>query len=171
MYSNFLMDPALPDLLPEGSLFDNLLYSDVTALAITHPDIATLNHRLDQLSLDTNTQSLRIDVEKAKRQKLSAIVRPVKQNILLPCPEIASLKQDITTIRGEQNTVNYHLEAKIASTSVMTFRCLSRIHQILTFLLPHVMLLSNSNHELNQLLQELAQTLQQFRVEYMVSYV
>ena len=59
MYSNhslnFSIDPALSDLLPKGSLFDDLLYSDVPALAITHPDIATLNHRLDQLSLDTNT--------------------------------------------------------------------------------------------------------------------
>ena len=73
MYSSYLMnssmDPVLPDLLPEGSLFDDLLHSDVPALATTHPDITTLNHRLDRLSLDTNTQSLRIDVEKAKRQK------------------------------------------------------------------------------------------------------
>ena len=106
MYSNqsldFSMDPALPDLLPEGSLFDDLLYSDVPALTINHPDIATLNHRLDQLSLDSNTQSLRIDVEKAKRQKLSATVRRVKQDISLPRPEITSLKQDIDMIRGSK---------------------------------------------------------------------
>ena len=81
------------------------------------------------------------------------------------------MKQDIDIIRGEQNTANYYLEAEIASTSVMTFRILSRIHQILTFLIPNVMLPPNSNHELNQLLQELAQTLQQFRVEYTVSFV
>ena len=53
---NFSVDSTLPDLLPEESLFNDL---------ITHPDIATLNRRLDQISLNTNTQSLRIDVEKA----------------------------------------------------------------------------------------------------------
>jgi len=41
------MDPALPDLLPEGSLFDDPLCSDVPALTINYPDIATLNYRLD----------------------------------------------------------------------------------------------------------------------------
>ena len=108
MYQNNLLnlptDPALPDLLPEGSLFDDIFHAEVPVIAITNPDIAALNYRLDHLS-----QALRIDVERAKRQKLSATVRRVKQNILLPCPEIASLKHDIETIRGDQNILNYQL--------------------------------------------------------------
>ena len=168
---NFSVDSTLPDLLPEESLFNDLIYSDVPALAITHPDIATLNRRLDQISLDTNTQSLHIDVEKAKRQRLSETVRRVRQNTLRLCPDVISLKQDVTTIREEQNAVNYYLEAEIASMSATTFRSLSRIHHILTLLLPHVMLPPNNNQELIQLLQELAQTLQHFRVECAVSYV
>jgi len=163
MYQNNLLslptDLVLPDLLPEGLLFDDIFHSDDPTIAITHPDIAALNYRLDHLSLETNTQALRIDVERAKLQKLRATVRQVKQNMLLPCPDIASLKYDIETMRGDQNTINYQLEGEIARMNVMKFRCLSRMHQILTFLLPHVMLPPANNYKLNQLLQELARTL------------
>ena len=48
---NFSADSTLPELLPEESLFNDLIYADVPALAITHPDIATLNRRLDQITL------------------------------------------------------------------------------------------------------------------------
>ena len=53
MYQNNLLslhtDPALPDLLPEGSLFDDIFHSDDPTIAITHPDIAALNYRLDHV--------------------------------------------------------------------------------------------------------------------------
>ena len=175
MYSSYLtnsaMDPVLPDLLPEGSFLDDLLYTDVPVPTIPNADIATLNHRLDRLSLDTNTQSLRIDKEKAKRQKLSATVRRVRQDLSSPRPEIVTLQQDVDVIRSEQNSVNYYLEAEIPSNSVMTFRSLSRIYQILALMIPQMTLPSNHTPDLNRLLLELAHTLQQFRVDYTVSYV
>ena len=138
---------------------------------IPNADIIALNHRFDQLFIDTNTQSLRIDIEKAKRQKLNAIVRRLKQNLLSPHPELVKLRQDFETLQNEQNSINYYLEAEIASNSVMTFRGLSRIHQILGIMLPQAPPSVNPNPELNQLLQELTRTLQQFCVEYTTSYV
>jgi len=96
MYQNNLLslsvDPALPDLLPEGSFLDDIFHLDDPNIAITHPDIAALNQRLDHLSLETNTQALRIAVERAKHQKLRATIRQVKQDMLPPCPDIASLR-------------------------------------------------------------------------------
>ena len=165
------MDPALPDLLPEGSLFDDIFPSENPSVTVTHPDIVALNSRLDHLSLETNTQALRIKVERAKRQRLSATVRQVKQNMLLSCPDIASLKDDVEVMQGNQNAINYQLEGEITNMNVMTFRCLSRMHQIITFLLSHVMLPPDNNFELTQMLHELSRTLQQFRVDYSVSYV
>ena len=174
MYQNNLLnlsvDPALLDLLSEGSFLDDILRLGDLTLAITHPDIAILNQRLDHLSLETNTQALRIAVERAKRQKLRPTVRQVRQDMLIPCPNIASLRYDIETMRGIQNTVNYQLEGEITSLNTMTFRCLSRMHHIIALLLPYVIMPSDSNCELNHLLQELARTLQQFRINYAVSY-
>jgi len=175
MYQNNLLSlsvaPALPDLLQEGYFLDDILHWDDPTIAITHSDITALNQRLDHLSLETNTQALRIAVERAKRQKLRATIRQVKQDMLLPCPDIASLRYDIETMRGSQNIINYQLEGEITSLNTMTFRCLSRMHQIIALLLPHVIMPSDNNCELNQLLQELARTLQQFRINYPVSYV
>ena len=175
MHSNYLfndeIDPVIPDLLPEGSFLDELLNTDVPAPMIPNADIVALNYRFDQLFIDMNTLSLRIEVEKAKRQKLNAIFRKLKQDLLSPHPELIKLRQNFETLRSEQNSINYHVEAEIASNSVMTFRGLSRIHQILAIMLPQVPPSINPNPELNQLLQELARTLQQFRVEYTTSYV
>ena len=140
MYNNNLMslpmNPDLPDLLPEGSLFDNIFPSENPSVTITHPNIVAPNSRLDHLSLETNTWALRIEVEKAKRQRLHATVRQVKQNNLLPCPDIASLKYDVEAMQGNQNAINYQLEGEITNMNVMTFRCLSQMHQIITFLPP-----------------------------------
>ena len=142
MFSNYLtsfeMEPALPDLLPEGSFLDDLLDADAPAPAISNADLVALNQRFDRLSLDTNTQSLRIDIEKAKRQKLSATVRRVKQDLLSPRPETVTLRQNVDTMRNEQNSINYYLEAEIAGNSSMTFRSLSRIHQILALMIPQM---------------------------------
>ena len=169
--SNFEMEPALPDLLPEGLLLNDLLDIDTTVPTFPNADLVTLNQRFDQLSLDTNTQSLRIDVEKAKRQKLSASVRRIKKDLLSPRSEIVTLRQDVDTLRNEQNAINYYLDTEITGDSGLTFRSLSRIHQILALMIPQTTSSVNHNPELNQLVHELARTLQQFRVEYPVSYV
>ena len=175
MFSNYLnvneMDPVLPGLLLEGSFLDYLLDAEIPLPAIQSTDIITLNQRIEQLSLDANTQALRLEIEKAKRQKLSTTVRRLKQDLLAPHPEIIKLRQDIDILRSEQNSNNYWLEAEIASNSVVTFCSLSRIHQILTIMSPLLMLPVNHSPDLNQLLRELACTLQQFCVEYTVSYI
>ena len=150
------MKPALPDLLPEGSFLDDLLDTDATVPTFPDADLVTLTQRFDQLSLDTNTQLLRIEVEKAKRQKLSATVRRVKTDLLSPRPEIVTLRQDVDTMRNEQKAINYYLDAEIVGNSGLTFRSLSRIHQILALMIPQTTLSVNHNPELNQLVHEFA---------------
>ena len=79
MYQNNLLnltgDPTLPDLFPKGPLPDYLFQLNDLTATIVHPDIIALNRRLDHLSLETNTQGLRIAVERAKCQKLHAAIR------------------------------------------------------------------------------------------------
>ena len=169
--TNFEMDPIIPDLLPEGSFLNDLLDNNIPLPVIPNTDIVTLNQRIDQLSLDTNTQSLRIEVEKAKRQKLGATVRRLRQDVLPPHHEIVRLRQDLDIMRNEQNSINYYFEAEIASNRTLAFRGLSRIHQILALMSPPTILPVNHGPELNQLIQELGRTLQQFPVEYTASYV
>ena len=96
---NLTGDPILPDLLPEGPLPDDLFQlSDLTS-TIIHPDLVALNKRLDHLFLETNTQGLRIAMERAKRQKFKATIRQVRHDMSIPCPDIAMLKYYLVAMR------------------------------------------------------------------------
>jgi len=175
MYQNNLVnlteDPTLPDLLPEGPLPDDLFRFDDLTANIIHPDIAVLNQRLDHLSLETNTQGLRIAVERAKRQKLQATMRQVRQDLSIPHPDIVMLRNNMEAMQGHQNAINYQLDGETARTSTLTFRCVSRIYEILVALVSCVTLPSENKYEVNIMLQELKRTIQQFSVHYAVSYV
>jgi len=174
MYQNNLLnltgDPTLPDLLHEGPLPDDLFQLNDLTATIVHPDLDALNRRLDHLSLETNTQGLRIAVERAKCQKLQASVRQVRQDMSIPCPDIVMIKHNLEAMRENQNAINYQLDGEIARTSTLTFRCLSRIHQIMAALVPCVTMPSEDNYELRLMLQELNLTIQQFGVHYAASY-
>jgi len=72
MNDNFLntqTDILLPDLLAEDPLLDSLFCLEAPPLGVTHPDIMALNLKLDNLSLECNTQALQLEVERVKRQK------------------------------------------------------------------------------------------------------
>ena len=98
MFQNNLIsltgDPNLPDLLHEEPMLNDLFQIDDLIAPVTHPDIVEINRRLDHLSLETNTQGLRIAVERAKRQRLQATIRQVRQDLSLPCPDITILKNE-----------------------------------------------------------------------------
>ena len=131
----------------------------------------SLNSRLEHLSLEINTQSLRIEVERAKRQKMRASLKQLKQEISTPCPDIAPLRQEISVIHENHNATSYHLEGEITRLSTMSFRCFSKMHQILVLLLPHISIPSNECTDVVQLLNEFTRTLHQFHVLYEASYI
>ena len=70
---------------------------------------------MDQLSLESNTQSLRIELEKHKRQKLRTAIKQVKQNMIVPSPDIASLRYDLDIMQRNQDAINYQLEGEITT--------------------------------------------------------
>ena len=62
-------DNLITDSFPEGSLFNDVFPLEPPFMTLLHSDITTINSRSKHLSLEINTQSLRIEVERAKRQK------------------------------------------------------------------------------------------------------
>ena len=69
---NLTEDPTLPDLLPEEPMFNELLQMEDLTMPVPHPDVVELSRKLDNLTIESNTQSLRLEIEKTKRQRLSA---------------------------------------------------------------------------------------------------
>ena len=88
MFQNNLIslnkDTTLPDLLPEDTLLNEFRIDDFTT-PLMHSDIAEINRKLEHLTLESNTQGLRLEIEKAKRQRLQTSVRQVKSDLVLPC--------------------------------------------------------------------------------------
>jgi len=62
-------DPTLPDLIPEDLLFDDLLRVNESMMPLVHPDVVELGRKLDSLTIEVNTQGLRLEIEKVKRQR------------------------------------------------------------------------------------------------------
>ena len=81
------------------------------------------------------------------------------------------IKHNLEAMREHQNAINYQLDGETARTSILTFRCLSRTHQIMAALVPCVTMPSKDNYELCLMLQELNRTIQQFGVHFAASYV
>jgi len=168
---NLTSDPLLPDLVPEEPIYDEIFKIDDLLMPVPHPDIAELNRKIDLLTVEINTQGLRLEVEKVKRQRLQATVRQMKRDLSLPCPNIAMLKNEIAQLHDYQNSVNYQLDGDNAKTNTLSFRSLSRICQILLALIPSNTMPSQINPEIEILLQELDTTIRQFGVHYYASYV
>ena len=70
-----------------------------------------------------------------------------------------------------QNTINFQFDEELTRMSSLIFRCFARIHEVIAYLLPIVMLPPASDHELNQMLDELTRTIRQFHKYYEASYV
>ena len=161
-------DPTLPDLVPEDPILNDLFRIDDLSIPMMHPDIVEVNRRLEHLTLETNTQGLRLAVERAKRQRLQASVRQVKHDLVIPSPDLLAIRNELNE---HQNAINYQLDGENAWTNTLTFRSISRICQILAALIPCATLSSESSPEVEILLQELTNTIQHFGVHYAASYV
>ena len=168
---NLTEDLTLPDLISEEPLPSDLFRFDDIVTPMTQADVTALNQKLDNLSLESNTHGLRLAVERAKRQRLHATVRQVRQDLFTPCPDAVKLRNDMEVMRDHQNTVNFQLDGETARISTLTFRSLPRIYQLLAAIVPGVSLSPEDNPEVGVLMQELNRTIQQFGIFYTASYV
>jgi len=168
---NLIDDPTLPSLVSEEPIYDEVFQIEDLLTPVSHPDVIELKRKLDLLTVEINTQGLRLEVEKSKRQRLQATVRQLRRDLSLPCPDIQILRNELTQLREYQNSINYQLDNENARTNTLSFRSLSRIGQILTTFIPSNFPLSESNSEIEVLLQELHNTIRQFGVYYLAAHV
>ena len=151
------INATLPDMLAGGPFSDELFRIDDLLPMPEHPDIITISRQLESLSIENNTQSLQIKIERMKRRQLR--------------PDTTSLKQELIATQEHQNAINYQFEGDVTSLRAMMFRCLTRMHQMMTRMLSHVALPPDDDYELAQMSQEIAQTFHQFHSYYTASYV
>jgi len=164
-------DPTLPDLLPEEPIYDDLFSINDLIMPVPHPDIAELNRRIELLTVEINTQGLRLEIEKTKRQRLQSSVRQMKRELAVPCPNLVELRNELIQFKDQQTAINYQLDGENVKTNTLAFRSISRICQLLAVIIPGAIVSPESSPEMKILLQELSLTVQQFGVHYAASYV
>jgi len=169
-FVNLINDPLLPDLIPEGHIYDDLLTMDDFTMFTPQPELVDLTRKFESLNIDSNTHGLRIEIERTKRQRLQATVKRLRHEFSAACADIAILRDEITQLRDQQNAVNFQLSNENARTNTLAFRSLSRIGQILSLGPLSTQPIENYN-EIEILLQELNSTVRHFGVYYAASYV
>jgi len=157
---------SLPDLLAEGSFMDNLFDYDMPV----QPDLSAVNKQLESLTVDGNTQSLQLKIERMKRRQLRSSLRNVEQAMQRPCGDAATLRHEMSMIQDQQNAVNFQLEGDITALRALSFRCLTRMYQVMVRLVSRSTCTPDEDLETAQLMQEIVLTFQQLHSYYIPSY-
>jgi len=170
-FNELPVDAILNDLIAGGSFTDEPFKIDDYQPIPEHPDIITISRQLENLSVENNTQSLQLKIERMKRRQLRSSLRSVEQTLSRPCPDATSLRQELIAHQEQQNAINYQFEGDVTSLRAITFRCITRMHQMMTRMLSYVALPPDDDYELTLMSQEIAQTFHQFHSYHMASYV
>ena len=122
------LNEVMPDLLAGGPFADESFRIDDLLAMPEHPDVNAISRQLESLTIENNTQSLQIKIERMKRRQLRSSLRSMEQVLLHPCSDATSLKQDLIASQEQQNAINYQFDADVTSLRALMFRCLTRMH-------------------------------------------
>jgi len=162
MEHNLYDDLDFPELLNMTPAFPIITPADEELLKILPSELKALNARLEYLEKGLSVQSLRLEIERAKRQKLSLSIKPTQTET--SSFQLDNLKQTMDTNFMHQNTINFQLQGDTDRLNTLTFRCLSRMQQLLSFILPNVTITPSDQPDTTILLEEIGRTLQQLCV-------
>ena len=126
-------------------------------------DMTFLNNKIEQLTVDVNTQNLKIELEWLKRRKLGSTVRRLKSDLL-------SLRQTVEQVQAENNMMREQIAAlsntffsKTTFMIVRTHCCLNRLHQVLISIVPYIVMPAEEHREASELIYELLRATQLLR--------
>jgi len=159
MNNDLFNDTDFPDLfLPEPGLV-YITPAEEELIKILPSELKALNARVEYLEKGMSAQSLMLEVERAKRQRLSVTLKSTRTETLTL--QFDALKQLVENHVVHQNTINFQLQSDIDRHNTIMFRYLSRMQQLLPFILPNVVITSSDEPDTNQLLEEMGRVLRQ----------
>ena len=82
-YLFYDMDLAIPNLLPVEDIINDLPQINDPKITSLKNEIANINARLENITIDGNTQSLRVEVERVKRRRLQTSLKQVHNTALM----------------------------------------------------------------------------------------
>jgi len=159
MNNDLFNNTEFPDLfLPEPGLV-YITPAEEELIKILPSELKALNARLEYLEKGMSAQSLMLEVERAKRQRLNITLKTIRPDTTTL--QYDNLQQLVENNAIHQNTINYQLQSDIDRHNSVMFRYLSRLQQLLSFILPNVAITSSDEPDTNQLLEEMGRVLSQ----------
>ena len=95
-----------------------------------------------------NTWSLRIELERVKRQKMRTTMKRIKREIISPRHLITQLRHDASVLHENQTSMQRFYEGEVIRLSIISLRFFLRIHQILISIVHYTSMPTNNHTEL-----------------------
>jgi len=162
MFDDLIEDFNFPDLFTDEPITPNITQADAELIRMLPVELKAINDRIARLETALNIQTLRLELERTKRQKLGAIMKQRRPETPIIYPD--ALKRLVETNFTHQETINYQLGDGIDRLSTVSFRCLSRVQQIMSYVVPCVPVTSSDHPDVTCLLEEIGRSLQQLCV-------
>ena len=167
MFGELLDNYDMPDLVDDVLFPLNVASADTDPTSLIPIEIKALNDRVERLEIALNTQTLRLELERSKRQKLALLLKNRKHEA--PTPPMEALQRAIDASQAYQDAINFQLGSNIDHLSTVMFRCISRIQQLFSFAFSCIQVTPSDQPDVSILLAEIGRTLQQLHVCYPTS--
>jgi len=159
MLDEIFNDTDFPDaFLPEPGLV-YITPAEEELIKILPSELKALNARIEFLEKGMSAQALMLEVERAKRQRLSIMLKSTRPEASPICFD--NLPQMLENQTMHQNSINFQFQSNLDRQSTVLFRYLSRLQQMLSFVLANVSITSSDEPDTNQLLEEMGRVLRQ----------
>ena len=123
-----------------------------------------INQRLEQLSVEVNTQSIKIELETLKRRRLRRSMKQIKNEITALSQLLAHQSQEQAILRNQIATLSENISSELACLTQRIHCCIGRIHHLLIAAVPRIYMSEAEHNDLAQQAAELLRALQLIRV-------
>ena len=142
------------------SLLNDTFQFNLLELFPSHDDVLSLSKQVEHLSLEINTQGLKVEIERLRRRRLGTTLKQVRHETI-PIRNMLTQLQHENSILKEQICTSSNTHAsENTRLGMITYCCLSRLHQILISVIPHVPMSPNEHSEVSQLTYEFLRAVQ-----------
>ena len=123
-----------------------------------------ISQRLEQLTIDVNTQNIKLEVETLKRRRLRRSLNQVKNDITSLSQLLAYQTQEQAVLRNEIEILSASINSELACLTQRTHCCMGRIHHLLIATVPRIFMTEAEHNDIAQQVAELLRALQLIRV-------
>ena len=119
-------------------------------LSLPNDDLVLISQRPEQLTVDVNTHSIRLELESLKRQRLRRSLKQAKAKIIILNQTLTQQNHENATLREQMAMLSSTLFSELACLTKQTHCCLGRIHHLVIAVVPRIYMSEAEHNDLSQ---------------------